>query len=191
MTTENDRPEMSEKASVPAKRRRNAEQNGADDAVTLATRINYVTRDGTAISTSLDRIKNVDEIVPSGIFDAPQASKEDVEGQPIVIIDGMRMTGKYGPWYISYAAYADEFSLNPAECEKFTVPFNGSVLPMKMAAILAQDLETGRAISGKTKSLPAVGKLVRVEGADNEYWDFRAPGWTPGVEIEKPKFSRR
>lgn len=191
MTTDNDRPEMSEKAVAPAKRRRNAEQNGADDAVTLATRINYVTRDGTAISTSLDRIKNVDEIVPSGIFDAPQASKEVVEGQPIVLIDAMRMTGKYGPWYIGYAAYADEFSLNPADCEKFTVPFNGSVLPMKIAAIMAQDLETGRAIPGKTKSLPAVGKLVRVDGADNEYWDFRAPGWTPGVVIEKPKFSRR
>lgn len=191
MTTDNDRPEVAGKASVAKRRNRNTdpEQNG--NVAGLATRINYSTRDGSAIATSLDRIKGIDEVAPSGVFDVAQGKKEDVENQPIVVIDAMHMTGKYGPWFIAMCAFADEFSINPVECEKFTIPFNGTVLPGKIAAVMAQDVVDGRAIPGRQKSLPVAGKLVQIEGDEFAYWDFRNPNWTPGIEVVKPKLNRR
>jgi hypothetical protein len=155
-----------------------------------AQRIMYDTVAGGEVNVRVDQIASVDEVVPSGVFDVPQATKEDVENIPIVILDAQRRTGKHGPWFICHAAYLDEIQ-NPdigAAATRFTVPFNGTVLPEKMGKAMGIDPFTGSAIPGRANKLPIAGKLVQIEGDENTYWDFRDPNWegdAPKAEKEK------
>lgn len=183
--SQDDRPEATEKATT---RRRNQD----DAPASGSNRINYNLRTGEGISVDVSNIQDVDALVASGVWDAPQGKKEDVENTPILLMDAMRMSGKWGPWYIGYCAYLDEIEKKVPNPQFFTIPFNGTVLPRKIATLLGEDLATGNLIPGSIKRFPAKGKLVQIEGDENVYWDFRRPEWRPeDDEVEKPKLAAR
>lgn len=160
---------------------------------TIENRVVYTDREtGEIKNFDVNNIPSVDEVVPTGTWDAPRQTIEQVLNEDIVILDVMPMSkGDYGNvWLLALAADPDA-DLNSGE-GFFTFPISGGVMCEKIAKAKGFDVERDddeKVIKFiKTKRpdrLPVRGKTVRKAASEkgrNPYYDFVDRNWTPEKE---------
>ncbi len=157
-----------------------------------SSRLAYTQRDtGEIISTNVDQIADIEDIVPTGTWEAPQKDMDDVENEVILILDIMAMApGKYGNrWFLGLCADPDADLED--ESAFFTLPFGGKVVVEKLAKIGGyrqnNDGEWIKNPDGLWR-FPVKTLVIKVDTPDpkkNPYHDLVSPNWVKPTPKKK------
>ena len=145
-------------------------------------RIAFVNRDGDAISANVETIGSIDDVVASGLWDAPQKDTDDLVNETFIVCDVVAMDGDYGRYFIALCADPDADIENDPNAF-FTAPFGGIVAVEKLAKVAGYSAPPElRRNETKPNHLPRKVKLVkrpsRKQG-QSPYVDLVDPNWTP------------
>ncbi len=172
-------------------------KKGWDSAIQIVD-----TDTGVVSNYDVANIPDIETIIPTGTFDAPQKDIKDCIDEEIIIMNVMDMSkGEFGNvWFLALCADPDA-DLQNDEKAFFTLPFGGSVSVKKLAKIAGYNV-TEKEEGDKTlitalhrnmalpNRLPVRAKIVQTQGSTkgrNPYIDLVSPAPKAKPETAKKK----